>query len=277
MTSDLSDPVKKAAKEEEREILRLSGTSPDTQRLRVQENQKYVDQVLAARTAAENALDPIINASQPLASLAAGGQLTPGMFAPIQTVLVGAWNSGVERLLSGSSKETREAYKIAPQGLTDVELSQKAKALATAARAENLDVRAAQGMTQLADMFADPTRTADTAASIFAETLVQNREAIDRGNFIENYRKGSLQGIGRGGDQLFHSQFPKEKYNEERELLKKLFLQSVPINNGKDREPLINYYLGKGKDEALRQRITPQSINEMYGIDFAPYLLKKKR
>jgi hypothetical protein len=210
--------------------------------------------------------------AKPLASLAAGQQITPGAFGKIQATIVDFIDSALVKANMAGQGGGAD-YRIAPQGLQDYQLAEKAARILTEAKSANLDQRAVRALEVLSQGLANPSQTRETAAEIIAGSYIDKQMALDEAKFTDLYSRSAGAGmtVAKGASQTFRNQqgFRPEDYLRDKAALKDFLQQSI---KGK---PLLSYLLQQNKDDPLQKRITPKVINEKYGTDIARYFLSR--
>ena len=219
-----------------------------------------------ARKAAQGAkeLKPSLNSlSLPLSNLAAGEQITPGALASLQTSLVKNVDAALDRV--GLSQ-----YKLAPQGLTDVQLADKAQALLTQARTLGLDQRAVSALDKVATSIANRDMTKEAAADILASAYTDNMRLQHESSYALKYAEGKSVPVAQRASEAYRAQYPDidRQFNLEKMAIKDLLLTKT--QNG---EALVNYLVGQGKDKDLQKKITPDLIDKKYGVKVSNYFL----
>jgi len=249
------------ADQEARDIERID-YGPDRTRRTAANEAALLDARKAAQGAKE--LKPSLNAlSLPLSNLAAGEQITPGALASLQTSLVKNVDAALDRM--GLSD-----YKLAPQGLTDVQLADKAQALLTQARALGLDQRAVSALDKVATSIANRDMTKEAAAEILASAYTDNMRLQHESSYALKYSEGKTVPVAQRASEAYRAQHPDidRQFNLEKMAIKDLLLTKT-----KKGEALVNYLVGQGKDKDLQSEITPELINKKYGVNISKYFL----
>jgi hypothetical protein len=249
------------ADQEARDIERID-YGPDRTRRTTANEAALLDARKAAQGAKE--LKPSLNSlSLPLSNLAAGEQITPGALASLQTSLVKNVDAALDRV--GLSQ-----YKLAPQGLTDVQLADKAQALLTQARTLGLDQRAVSALDKVATSIANRDMTKEAAAEILASAYTDNMRLQHESSYTMKYAEGKPVPVAQRASEAYRAQYPDidRQFNLEKMAIKDLLLTKT--QNG---EALVNYLVGQGKDPELAKKITPELINKKYGVNVSKYFL----
>ena len=267
----LSPDAIAAARDEARELQRMQiGTDRDKA---LEENKKIATEARQQRDATLRLTGSLNDLSKPLTSLAAGQQITPGAYAKIQSVAANLFNSAVDRF--GLDKE----LKIAPQGLTDYQLAQKASRILTEAKAANLDQRAVSALSVLAEGLADPSKTPDAAAEILASAYIEKQMALEEAKFIDMYSRSAGAGmtVAKNASSLFRNQegTRPEDFMKDRALLKTFLMAKIQEPGPSQGKSLLSFLLQQNQNDPLQKKITPEIINQMYGTDIARYFLSK--
>ena len=225
----------------------------------IQDNEVIQSQARARMQASQQFKTPLKDLAAPLASLAAGEQITPGALAPFQTTIVKYANAFLEKA---------NLPPIASQGLTDAQLADKALAALSQVRTENLDQRAVSALNEVSKAIANKSMDRNAMAGVLSQALVDNLKAEHEAAFMLRYGENSSVPVGRRALEAYRAAYPQLDYqfNAEKSALQSLLLEK--LQNG---EPLVNYLIGQGKDPALKNRITPDLINQKYGVNLAKY------
>jgi hypothetical protein len=259
-------PDEAGLKDAEREARELETMTFSGDREKVLEtNRALINQAIANRDSAF-ALTPGLNdVAKPLTALAAGQQISPGAFAKVQYLFVDKLNSAIDAI--GLPSE----LKVAPGAQTQYQLAEKASAALREAKQRTSDLKAISALEELEKSIADPGKTKEAAAEILAAAYIEKQRMADQGNYTLKYARSQPVTVARGASDAFKKQYTDEQYALEKAAIKKM-LTEPPING----VPLISYLLkqeGSNINPAIAARITPQSINEMYGVDVARYFL----
>jgi hypothetical protein len=249
------------ADQEARDIERID-YGPDRVRRTTANEAALLDAKKAAQGARE--LKPSLNQlSLPLSNLAAGEQITPGALSSLQTSLVKNVDAALDRV--GLSQ-----YKLAPQGLTDVQLADKAQALLTQARTLGLDQRAVSALDKVATSIANRDMTKEAAADILASAYTDNMRLQHESSYALKYAEGKSVPVAQRASEAYRAQHPDidRQFNLEKMAIKDLLLTKT-----QDGEALVKYLVGQGKNPELQKKITPDLINKKYGVDVSKYFL----
>jgi len=241
----------------------------------INENRAMVAEAIKQRDANLRLTENLNDLAKPLTSLAAGEQITPGALVKPQYIITNYFNSAVDRL--GLDPK----LKFAAQGQSDVQLAEKAARILTEAKAANLDQRAVSALSALAEGLADPKKTIDAAAEILAGSYRQKQEALEEAAFIDMYSRSAGVGmtVARNARSAFRNQkgTTPEDYAREQAIIKDFLMAKM----GPDAPPesrnksLLSFLLQKNQKDPLQKQITPEIINEMYGMDIARYFLSR--
>lgn len=248
----LDDAAKAAAAREEQDLFKLPQADRNA---RIGQNIANVQVLNQARDASHILTGRLNDLAQPLAELGAGQQITPGAFASAEYTIKRYFNDALKN--AGLPE-----YQIDETGRINYEKAQKAVEALKAKGVEGLNLKAVSALDELAKGLAEPGKTKEAAASILASTYVDKQRAIDEANFTNDYKAGRNLTVAQGANDQYRRIYSDQRYDDERHALNKLLTTS--LQNG---EPLINYFIGKGKDP----RITPQTINQLVGADVARY------
>ena len=269
----LSPEAVDAAKSEARELQRMQ-MGPD-RTAQIAENARIVNEARKRRDDTLRVTSNLNDLAKPLASLAAGQQITPGALAKVQATVVNYINSALGRA-------GMDEYRIAQEGLTDYQLSEKAARILTEAKAANLDQRAVSALETLAQGLADPGKTKETAAEILASAYIDKQMALEEAKFTDMYSRSAGTGItvAKNASNVFRSQqgTRPEDFYRDRAALKDFLMQSIQSTDKNGRpvtRTLLSYLLQQNKDDPLQKRITADVINQRYGTDVARYFLSK--
>jgi hypothetical protein len=249
------------ADQEARDIERID-YGPDRVRRTTANETALLDAKKAAQGARE--LKPSLNQlSLPLSNLAAGEQITPGALASLQTSLVKNVDAALDRV--GLSQ-----YKLAPQGLTDVQLADKAQALLTQARTLGLDQRAVSALDKVATSIANRDMTKEAAADILASAYTDNMRLQHESSYALKYAEGKSVPVAQRVSEAYRAQYPDidRQFNLEKMAIKDLLLTKTQTG-----EALVSYLVGQGKDKDLQKKITPDLIDKKYGVKISNYFL----
>lgn len=265
-------PDDDALKAAEREAIELEGmTFKEDRERRLEQNRAILAQQIANRNEAF-ALTPALNdVAKPLAGLAAGQQIAPGAFAKVQYVVVNAFNDALRAALPESMAEE---LAIGKEAQTQYQLAEKASAALREAKQRTSDLKAVAALEELEKSIADPKKTADAAADILAAAYIEKQKRADEALYTEKYARSQPTSVAVGANTAYKRQYTEEQYSAEKAVIKKLLRERI---NG---VPLISYLLKQQDprmDPAVASRITPQAINEMYGVDVSRYFLNSAK
>ena len=256
----------RAAEAEAREI-ELMTFKEDREKV-LETNRALINQAISSRDGAFAITAGLNDVAKPLAGLAAGEKIAPGAFAKLQYLVVDKFNSALDAL------GLPDDLKIAPGAQTQFQLAEKASAALREAKQRTSDLRAISALEELEKSIADPQKTKEAAADILAASYVDKQKMADQGMYTLKYARSQPVTVARGASEAYKKQYTEEQYNMEKAVIKKLLLDNI---NG---IPMISYLLKSGDaklDPAIAARITPQSINEMYGVDVARYFLNSAK
>jgi len=267
-TMTIIGPNDEALKAAEREAIELEGYTFKEDREKIlDQNRQILAQQIKARNEGYALTSGLNDIAKPLAGLAAGQQIAPGAFARVQYTVINAFNDALRTVLPESMANE---LAIGKEAQTQYQLAEKASAALREAKQRSSDLRAISALEELEKSIADPRKTADTAAEILAGAYVDKQKMIDEALFTEKYARSQPTSVARGASGAYKAQYKEEQYNAEKAVIKKMLRDQI---NG---VPLISYLLGQKDprmDPAIAARITPQAINEMYGVDVTRYFL----
>jgi len=229
----------------------------------IAENQAVLS---AARKQMQDAqtIKPSLNqVATPLATLAAGQEITAGALAPLQQGVVKIANAALEKI---------GLPPFALEGMTAATVADKASEMLAQAKTLGLDQRAYSALERVANTVPNKNMNKEAFADILATSYIDNYRAQHEGSYTLKYGQGQTVPIGRRSTEAYRADHPEldRQFNTEKMAIKDLLLTKVPIGDGKY-EPLLNYLLGQGKDPELRSKITPELINKKYGVNVAKY------
>jgi hypothetical protein len=246
------------------ENARIRGMNQTERERQTEINRTIQAQALANRNAAFAMTDQLNNLASPLAGMAAGDQIAPGMFAPVLVTAANAFNYAVRQ--AGLGKE----YEVAANAVDQYELAKKAEVALSAAKAGGLNMKAVSSLEELSQAIANPKMTAGSARDILATTILEKQKAAEEAVFTQKYASlGKQFPLGQDAATAFRQAYKDEMYAKEYAAIKDLLSRRA-----QDGTPLVGYLLKKGNlDKDLANKITPQLINKMYGFDISRYFL----
>jgi GH24 family phage-related lysozyme (muramidase) len=254
----LDDAAKAAAAREEQDLYRLPQADRNA---RIGQNIANVQKLNEARDASHILTGRLNALAHPLGELGTGQQITPGAYASAEYTIKRYFN---DALKAAGLPE----LQVDEQGRINYEKAQKAVEALKAKGVEGLNLRAVSALDELAKGMAEPGKTKEAAASILADTYIDKQRAIDEANITNDYKSGRNLTVAQGANDQYRRIHPDERYDVERKALNKLLTTSLQTG-----EPLINYFIGQGKDP----RITPQVINQLVGADVTRYFQSQPR
>jgi len=266
---DLTDANKIGALSEGQKIAAEEARNVRSQDYRGARDQLIVENqavLSAARKQMQDAqtIKPSLNqVATPLATLAAGQEITAGALAPLQQGVVKIANAALEKI---------GLPPFALEGMTAATVADKASEMLAQAKTLGLDQRAYSALERVANTVPNKNMNKEAFADILATSYIDNYRAQHEGSYTLKYGQGQTVPIGRRSTEAYRADHPEldRQFNTEKMAIKDLLLTKVPIGDGKY-EPLLNYLLGQGKDPELRSKITPELINKKYGVNVAKY------
>ena len=254
----LDDAAKTAAAKEEQDLYRLPQADRNA---RIGQNIANIQKLNESRDASHILTGRLNALAHPLGELGTGQQITPGAFASAEYTIKRYFN---DALKAAGLPE----LQVDEQGRINYEKAQKAVEALKAKGVEGLNLRAVSALDELAKGMAEPGKTKEAAASILADTYIDKQRAIDEANVTNDYKAGRNLTVAQGANDQYRRIHSDERYDGERKALNRLLTTSLQSG-----EPLINYFIGQGKDP----RITPQVINQLVGADVTRYFQSQPR
>ena len=249
----LDDAAKAAAAKEEQDLFRLPQADRNA---RIAQNISNIQRLNDSRDASHILTGRLNALAQPLSELGAGQQITPGAFASMEYTIKKYFNDALKN--AGLPE-----LQVDETGRINYEKAQKAVEALKARGVEGLNLKAVSALDELAKGMAEPGKTKEAAASILADTYIDKQRGIDEANLTNDYKAGRNLTVSQGANDQYRRIFSDKRYDDERIALNKLLTTSLRDTG----EPLINYFIGKGKDP----RVTPQVINQLIGADVSRY------
>ena len=247
----------------EREGETLSGLTEADRNARIAKNISTMNAIRDARERSRSSGDAIGELSIALTGLS--GPLTTGSFFEKRQALVSAYNTAVD--LFGFDK----SFRIASAQLSNAQIAEKVNNLLQSERARGLGQHAFGALEYLGRGIPNPSMNQDAITKIIADMMVGKQQDLDKGTFAEKYqrRAGTDYTVGEGINDAFYRQpgFRKQDYENDKRVIAKL----LQYRNTKTGEPLVNYLMGRGKDQALQRQLTPQAFDKKFGTGISRY------